>query len=153
MRFVYDKLHPIWHGTLFPRKTGTIPTGEATPAESLGLQPGDLVRVKSHEEILKTLSVESKNRGLGWDAEMVPYCGKSFRVLKRVTQIINEKSGSMQQMKSPCIILQDVVCQSRYSTCRYFCPRSIYSYWREIWLERVDQGAKTEGEPMRRAHE
>jgi hypothetical protein len=40
-------------------------------------------------------------------------------------------------MRHPCIILEDVVCQSRYSTCRMLCPRSIYPYWREIWLERV----------------
>ena len=43
----------------------------------------------------------------------------------------------MQEMKSPCIILDSVLCQSKYSRCRMFCPRSIYSYWREIWLERV----------------
>ena len=72
-----------------------------------------------------------------WDAELVPYCGKTYRVLKRVTKIVNEKTGEMQEMKTPCIILDSVVCQSRYSHCRMFCPRSIYSYWREIWLERV----------------
>lgn len=41
-------------------------------------------------------------------------------------------------MKNPCIILEGVVCQGRYSDCRMFCPREIFSYWREIWLERVD---------------
>ena len=104
---------------------------------SLNLQPGDLVRVKSHEEILKTLDTDGKNRGMAWDAEMVPYCGKTYRVLKRVSRIINERTGEMQEMKTPCIILDSVVCQSRYSHCRMFCPRSIYSYWREIWLERA----------------
>ena len=69
---------------------------------------------------------------------MVPYCGQTYRVLKRVTQIIDEKTGKMQEMKNPCIILDSVVCQARYSGCRMFCPRSIYPYWREIWLERVD---------------
>jgi len=57
-----------------------------------------------------------------------------------VTKIVNEKTGKMQQMKSPCIILDSVVCQARYSECRLFCPRSIYPYWREIWLERVNTG-------------
>ena len=34
----------------------------------------------------------------------------------------------------PCIILQDVICTSDYHR---LCPRGIYPYWREIWLERV----------------
>jgi hypothetical protein len=103
----------------------------------LSLQPGELVRVKSHHEILRTLNAGSKNRGMYWDAEMVPYCGKTYRVLNRVTRIIDEKTGKMQEMKNPCIILDSVVCQARYSCCRMFCPRSIYPYWREVWLERV----------------
>ena len=137
MRWLYDKSHPLWHGTLFPRKTGSIPRGQPTPTESLELQPGELVRVKSHTEILKTLNTASTNRGLYWDAEMVPYCGGTYRVLKRVTQIIDEKTGIMVKMKGACIILDTVVCQARYSPCRMFCPRGIYQYWREIWLERV----------------
>jgi hypothetical protein len=70
---------------------------------------------------------------------MVPYCGRTYRVLKRVTKIINEKTGKMQEIKNPCIILDSVVCQSRYSACRMFCPRSIYSYWREIWLDKIEE--------------
>ena len=66
-----------------------------------------------------------------------PYCGGTYRVLKRVTKIIHEKTGKMLEMKTPSFILDSVICQSRYSECRLFCPRSIYSYWREIWLERV----------------
>jgi hypothetical protein len=145
MRWFYDKFHPLWHGTLFPRKTGTIPEGQPTPASTLNLQPGELVRVKPHEEILRTLSTSGRNRGMTWDAELVPYCGGTYRVLKRVSKIINEKTGEMQEMKSPCIILDSVVCQALYSECRLFCPRSIYPYWREIWLERVAPDAHEPG--------
>ncbi len=139
MRWIYDKFHPLWRGTLFPRHTGTISISEPTPVpqQPLNLQPGELVRVKSHQEILKTLNTGSKNRGLFFDAEMVPFCGGTYRVLKRVNNILDEKTGNMIKMKNACIILEGVFCQSRYSHCRMFCPRSIYSYWREIWLERV----------------
>ncbi len=34
-------------------------------------------------------------------------------------------------------ILEDVWCRFRFSTCRMFCPRALYSWWCEIWLERV----------------
>lgn len=137
MRWLYDEIHLRWKGKQFPRKRGTIPEGKLTPTESLDLQPGELVRVKSHAEILQTLNTSSMNRGMFWDAEMVPYCGGTYRVLRRVTQIISEKTGKMQKMKNPCIILDSVVCQARYSHCRMFCPRSIYPYWRESWLERI----------------
>lgn len=138
MRWFYDKVRPLWGGSLWPRRAGKIPEGEATPGGTLNLQPGELVRVKSHEEILRTLDTAGKNRGMCWDAELVPYCGGTFRVLHRVAKFINEKTGEMQEMKNPGIILDSVVCQARYSGCRMFCPRSIYSWWREIWLERVE---------------
>ncbi len=137
MRWFYNKFHPIWGGTLFPRKPGLIPEGKPTPSGTLNLQPGELVRVKSHEEILKTVDSGNKNRGMYWDAELVPYCGGTYQILKRVTKIIDEKTGKMVEMKSPCIVLDSVVCQARYSQCRMLCPKEMYPYWREIWLERV----------------
>jgi hypothetical protein len=146
MRWFYDRFHTLWRGTLFPRKVGTIPEGHPTPTATLNLQPGELVRVKSHEEILQTLTTNSMNRGMTWDAELVPYCGGTYRVLKRVTKIIHEKTGKMQEMKNPCIILESVVCEARYSNCRMFCPRSIYPYWREIWLERIAPEAHKPGQ-------
>lgn len=138
MRWFYDKFYPLWGGTPFPRKTGVIPDDQPTPSATLDLQPGELVRIKSHDEILATLNTRSRNRGLYFDAEEVPYCGGQYRVLKRVTKIIHERTGKMLTMKSPCVILDSVICQSRYSECRLFCPRSIYSYWREVWLERAE---------------
>lgn len=138
MRWFYDTFHPLWRGTPFPRKTGTIPEGQSTPLKVLNLQPGELVRIKPHQEILKTLDTRSRNRGLYFDAEEVPYCGTTQRVLRRVDRIVNERTGKMREMKTPCVVLDSVICRSRYSECRLFCPRSIYAYWREIWLERVE---------------
>lgn len=138
LRWLYGEFQRLRGGVPYPRLTGRIAPGAKTPAARLDLQPGDWVRVKPYEEILATLDTRNKNRGLFFDAEMVPYCGKTYRVLKRVTQILDEKTGRMLEMKNPCIILDDVYCRSRYSECRLFCPRAIYSYWREIWLERVE---------------
>jgi hypothetical protein len=138
MRWLYDKVSPVWGGTLFPRTQGFIPEEEPTPVQNLNLMPGELVRVKSHQQILRTVNTTNKNRGMYWDAELVPYCGGTYKVLKRVTKIIGEQTGKMQEMKSACIILDSVVCQARYSSCRMFCPKAMYPYWREIWLERVE---------------
>lgn len=141
MRWFYNTFHPVWGGTLFPRKPGLIPEGTPTPTMTLNLQPGELVRVKRHEEILKTVDGSNRNRGMYWDAELVPYCGGVYRVLKRVSKIIDEKTGKMVTMKNPCIVLDTVVCQARYSQCRMLCPKSMYPYWREIWLERIEANA------------
>ena len=148
IRWFYNRFYPLWGGAPFPRQTGTIPNGEPTPVATLNLEPGELVQIKPYQEILKTLNESSRNRGLYWDAEEVPYCGNTYRVLKRVDRIINDKTGRMQEMKTPCVILDSVICESRYSECRLFCPRSIYPYWREIWLERVspDGDSQSRGE-------
>jgi hypothetical protein len=138
MRWLYDTFHRVWSGTLFPRKPGLIPPGDPTPAVTLNLQPGELVRIKPHQEILKTVDETNRNRGMYWDAELVPYCGGTYQVLRRVNKIIDEKTGKMVSMKTPCIVLDKVVCQARYSPCRMLCPKSMYPYWREIWLERVE---------------
>jgi hypothetical protein len=143
IRWFYDRLYPLWHGSPFPRRHGAIPEGIPTPVQTLDLQPGELVRIKPYSEIVKTLNTSDRNRGLYFDAEEVPYCGGTYRVLRRVSRIINERTGKMLEMKTPCVVLDSVICESRYSECRLFCPRSIYAYWREIWLERVEPPVPT----------
>jgi hypothetical protein len=134
LRWLYSAVNP---GSLFPRLRGTIPVGQPTPDVTLNLQPGELVRVKSHREILQTVNTANKNRGMSWDAELVPYCGKTYRVLRRVDRAIDERTSKMLEMKSPCIVLESVVCQARYSKCRMLCPKQMFPFWREIWLDRV----------------
>ncbi len=144
MRAIYNACRPLWRGSRFPRTSGIIPEGSPTPVSNLNLQPGELVRVKRHEDILQTVTTENHNRGMKWDAELVPYCGGTYRVLRRVHQLVEERSGKMVRMKTAGIVLDNVVCQARYSSCRMHCPRAMYPYWREIWLERVeaDEDAK-----------
>jgi hypothetical protein len=133
---VVMRLH--WRGRprMWPRIRG-LAEGK-TPTETLNLQPGELVTVRSREEIMRTINAQQRNRGLWFDVEMVPYCGKTYRVLHRVEKIINEKTGVMMHMPNPCIILEGVTCSGCLSQDRLFCPRSIYPYWREIWLKRVE---------------
>jgi hypothetical protein len=138
LQWLYDRFQSLRGGVPYPnRTTGKLPVGAKTPTAQLNLQPGEWVRVRSFEAIRETIDESDMNRGMRWDREMVPYCGGTYRVLRRVTRILNEKTGKMQEMKNACIILDGVVCEARYSDCRLFCPRSIYPYWREVWLERV----------------
>jgi hypothetical protein len=140
LRWLYDWFQALRGGIPFPHRVGTLAPGQAAPIAALNLQPGEFVRVKSYEEILATLDASNKNRGLHFDAEMVPYCGGIYRVRTRVNNFLNEKTGRMMALKTPAVILENVWCGSRYASCRMFCPRSIYCWWREVWLERVTEG-------------
>lgn len=137
LRWLYDRFQQAHGGLPYPGRTGNISIGSPTPTGTISLEPGEFVRVKSYEEILKTLDTAGKNRGMGFSAEMVPYCGKVFRVLSRVTRIVDERSGRMLHLGNPCIILEGSICQALYNKGMVFCPRATYAYWREIWLERI----------------
>lgn len=135
-----------WRGRPYPYLRGRV-VGK-TPGESLDLQVGELVRVRSKDEIMSTLDDDLKNRGLKFDAEMVPYCGRTFRVLRRVDMIVDEKTGRMIRLPNPCIILEGAICSGCLSNRRLFCPRAVYPYWREIWLQRVESRRPTPVPPV-----
>ena len=127
------------------RKLGLVPEvhlpgTRAKPVDDtpLDLQPGELVQVKTRAEIAATLNPQGRHRGLWFDREMMPFCGGTFRVRQRVRRIIDERDGRMIEMKNECVTLEGVVCSGNLSLRRWFCPRAIYSYWRECWLRRVE---------------
>ena len=117
---------------------GPHPRGKQkpTPVESLNLQPGDLVEVKTLAEITKTLDKNGKNRGLHFSADMRLFCGKQFRVSSRADRLIAEMTGQMGGF-SHTVILEGLTCDSNYYAFGG-CPRMDFLYWREIWLKRVD---------------
>lgn len=119
------------------------PSAKSPHVEPLDLQPGEWVRVKSREEIRQMLTDKGANRGLWFDREMMAMCGRTFRVRGRVGQIVNERTGEMIELKSDCIKLDGAVCSGELSTGRWFCPREIYCYFRECWLERVADPGST----------
>jgi hypothetical protein len=115
---------------------------ERTPKQSLNLQPGELVRVKSRAEIVKTLDRKMSNRGLGLCHEMMRYCGHETKVRYRVDRLINETTGVMRELTDSVTLSGIEGCGSLGEECLCpgepgDCPRGELMYWREIWLERV----------------
>jgi len=129
---LFNGIQRIRSGVQYPSIQGS---SVAALSVELNLQPGEFVQVRSREEILATLDRNNRNRGLFYDIEMLRFCGSTHRVLKRVNQIVDERTGKMRKMKAPCIILDGAYCMSEYHR---FCPRAIYPYWRESWLKRVE---------------
>jgi hypothetical protein len=114
-----------------PKPQGILGT---TPTAILKLQPGEIVEVKSKEEILATLDLNSKNRGLIFAAEMIKYCGKRYRVLKRLDRMYIEQTGTMRQIANT-VLLEGVTCDGR---AHGGCLRTCYCLFREIWLRRAE---------------
>lgn len=106
---------------------------QKTLSEELGLQPGELVEIKSRAVIEATLDARGRNRGLTFEPEMALHCGRRYRVAMPLCKIIVEDSGKMVNL-SNTVILDGLICQG---ICVQNCPRANYLYWREIWLRRV----------------
>lgn len=134
----YNWFQRLRGGQSFPVAVGHIPDGQPTPTETLNLQPGEWVEVKSPEEIMQTITANGFNRGMRYDMEMLKYSGKRYRVQMRVNKIVHEQTGKMAYMKSPCIQLENVYCRAECTATRLGCPRASNTYWREIWLKRVE---------------
>ena len=125
-----NRVWRLLHGRRFYQITGQQ---QKTLSAELNLQSGELVEVKSAEEIAATLDAQGRNRGLQFEPEMARHCGHRYRVASPVRAIIAEESGKMVQLNNT-VILEGLACQG---ICFHNCPRANYLYWREIWLRRV----------------
>ena len=140
------RLLALWFGQKLRRATG----GDGwlhgdlkrTPTQSLNLHPGDVVRVKSRDEIAKTLDQTGRNRGLSICSEMLRCCGRRAQVRYRVDRLIDEKTGLMRELSNTVTLTNILNDESLAEECLCYgqlgdCPRGEVMYWREIWLERV----------------
>ena len=123
------------------RRMPLVGNGDPLDRPPLGLAPGDLVRVRPPEEIVPTLDSKGLNRGLSFDREMHPHCGETYRVRTRVQRIVDDRTGRIIDISRDCIILEGVTCSGERTVGCWFCPREIFPYWREAWLERVEDPA------------
>jgi hypothetical protein len=104
----------------------------------LNLLPGEFVRVRPAKEIAATLD---EKRGPALEPEMLRHCGKGHRVLYRVNQVIDERTGKMLKLRNDCVVLDNITCAGLDNKARLFCPRACYYFWREAWLERAEDAA------------
>jgi hypothetical protein len=107
---------------------------------SLGLQSGELVEVKSEREILQVLDGNGATSGLAFLPEMWRYCGRRFRVFKRLDRLLLEDSKQIRRLKDT-VLLEGVVCDG----VGIGCDRSCFYFWREAWLSRAGEEAPEPG--------
>jgi len=111
------------------------------------LRPGDLVEVKSPDEILQTLGTDGTLDQLPFMPEMVEFCGRRFRVSKRVLKTCYYTklgvAGFRKFRTDDVILLDGVRCSG---ACHDGCQKACMIFWREAWLRKVD-ATTVESEP------
>jgi hypothetical protein len=121
-----------------------IDAGDGTSAAGVprhlggGLQAGDLVEVRSREEIRATLDEDGKCTGLKFLRPMEQYCGRRFRVLKPVRRILDEHDHVMRTIKNT-VVLEGGICHGQGIRGREGCDRSCFFYWKEAWLKKIKE--------------
>lgn len=103
---------------------------------SQSLKPGDLVRVRSKEEIQNTLNRWNQLKGCSFMEEMKPYCGTIQRVLKRVGKFLDERDYLIKKCKG-IVILDGVFCEGTKDFGS--CDRTCFFFWREEWFELIEK--------------
>jgi hypothetical protein len=101
-----------------------------------GLQPGDIVRVRTLKEIKATLNHWGQVKGCGFMQEMAEFCGTTQKVFKRMERFVDERD--LQIKKSNGIIfLENVMCRGAKNFGD--CDRACFHFWREEWIERINE--------------
>jgi hypothetical protein len=128
---IFNLAQRLRDGARYPFMLPTESKG-VSPYADLRLKADESVVVRSKEEIARTL-VNSRNRGLWFDREMIRFCGQPATVRRRVDRIIHEATGKMVVMKTPCVVLEEVTATGEFLR---MCPQHEYIFWREAWLSR-----------------
>jgi len=101
------------------------------------LRPGDLVEVKTPDEILRTLDAQGAVDHLPFMPEMVGFCGRRFRVARRVVKTcFTGTVSTMRVFESHDVVtLEGLRCSG---AAHDGCQKACTIFWREAWLRKVD---------------
>ena len=105
----------------------------------LDLRAGELVEVRSLEEILATLDSRGEVDSLPFMPEMEAWCGRQVRVFRRVDKIFDWILMSGLRRMRDTVILEGLRCDGCYhGGCQADCP----ILWKEAWLRRASMKQK-----------
>lgn len=107
-----------------------------------GFRAGDIVEIRSLEEILATLDSDGTLEGMPYMPEMVEFCGKRFRIFQRVIQSVIDTAGlsefgeaHVRSFKGMDVyVLKNNRCSGENHG---GCQRGCKIFWKEAWLKNV----------------
>ena len=98
--------------------------------------PGDTVKVRSRQEISKSVDSLGTLDGCLMMNQMWEFCGQGFKILKVVNNFFDEYQYKMYKVRSPLYTLESLICNGVVQSFGHKCDRSCYILWHEDWLER-----------------
>ena len=111
------------------------PNIEIATSTTSALAPGDIVRVRSFEEIQATLNIWNELKGCMFMEAQRQYCGTTQRVLKTVERFVDERDYHVKKAKG-LVLLEGLICEGSADYGR--CDRACFYFWRQEWLEKID---------------
>src|SRR2546429_350400 len=111
-----------------------------TGKSRLNLRVGEIVEVRSENEILATLDDAARLDNVPFMPEMLQYCGERFRVFRRSDKTCdNIGEWSIRRMEDT-VHLEGLRCDgSAHGGCEAAC----LIFWKEAWLKRVPAATVT----------
>jgi len=101
---------------------------------------GDLVVVRSEQEIRATLDAEGKLEGLPLMPEMVQFFGRAFRVCCRAERVFLDRYNYVARMER-AVFLEGVRCDG---TSHGGCHMGCLLFWKEAWLRPAEADERGE---------
>lgn len=103
-------------------------------------KPNELVEVRTPLEIAATLDEDGALDGMPFMPEMLPYCGKRFKVLRRAEKACVELPGGHYAIRefinNDVVFLDGMRCNGGSHD---GCQRACLLFWKSAWLKPVEQ--------------
>lgn len=100
---------------------------------------GEWVEIKGPGEIADTLDGNGAVDGLPFMPEMLAFCGRRFRILRRAEKTCFEAAPGCYQIRefreNDVLLLDGVRCSGADHD---GCQRACMIFWKEVWLRRVE---------------
>lgn len=96
---------------------------------------GDIVKVRSWDEIQATLDPFKELKGCAFLPEMKQYCSTNQRVLQVMERFLDERDYKVKKVRG-VVLLEGIICRGTPVFGR--CDRCCHLFWRVEWLEKVE---------------
>lgn len=103
---------------------------------SHSIKAGDVIRIRSKDQIRRTLDKNNKLEGCVFMNEMWQYCGTQQKAIKPVEYFFDECKFKMRKTRN-IVLLEGLHCSGKIPGIKYKCDRFCYFFWKEAWLEKI----------------
>jgi hypothetical protein len=99
---------------------------------------GEIVKVKSRDDIYKSLDAFNRLDGCLFTEQMWRYCNLSYHIIKVVSNIFIERDKRTHKTTAPFYVLRNIICEGRKDCFSKKCDHSCMLLWHERWLDKVN---------------